>query len=197
MKKQLNILFVGNSYTYYNEMPTQSFVREAESAGYRVTVTAVTKGGAYLSQFADPAHEQGVILRQRIEGQHYDFAVLQDQSLDPIVDEDRFFAGVRGVQSLIDADRFVLYATWGRNEGCEKLAELGLTRAEMTEGLSQAYRRAAELYGMQVAEVGRAFLEYPERDALYAEDRSHPSALGSAIAARVIWETVESQLNAL
>ena len=196
MKEQLKILFVGNSYTYYNDMPTQAFVREAESAGYRVTVTAVTKGGAYLSQFADPEHEQGGILRQQIAEQHYDFAVLQDQSLDPIVDEARFLAGVRGVQSLIDADHFVLYATWGRNEGNEKLAELGLTRAEMTEGLSRAYRRAAELYGMQVAEVGRAFLEFPERDALYVEDGSHPSALGSAIAARVIWQTVRSQIAA-
>ena len=57
MEKGINILFVGNSYTFFNDMPHACFKKIAEEAGYSVTVTAVTKGGAYLYQYADPEHE--------------------------------------------------------------------------------------------------------------------------------------------
>lgn len=192
MNKHFNMLFVGNSYTYFNDMPQIYFAKEAEKEGYDVTLTVITKGGAFLSQFADPEHEQGEILRQKIAGQHFDFVVLQDQSLNPILDEARFLKGVQGMKELINADHFVLYATWGRNVGCDKLTELGLTTEQMTEKLSMAYNKAARLYDMRVAEVGKAFLHYEPRDDLYIEDKSHPSAIGSAIAARVIFETIKS-----
>lgn len=105
------------------------------------------------------------------------------------------YTSVRDVATLVDADHFVLYATWGRNEGAPQLLELGLTREKMTEGLSLAYNKAAKLYGMRVAEVGKAFLDYEPRNDLYNQDNSHPSALGSAIAARVIFETVKASLD--
>ena len=192
MKKSLNILFVGNSYTYYNDMPGAYFKKAAEDAGYHVTVTAVTKGGAYLHQYADPEHEQGKRLRQEIRGNMYDIAVIQDQSLNSIKDENDFLDGVRDMKALIDAEHFVLYATWGRNIESPTLDELALTREEMTEKISLSYNKAATRYGMRVAEVGKAFLSYESRNDLYDEDHSHPSAIGSTIAARVIWETVKS-----
>lgn len=192
MKKSLNILFVGNSYTYYNDMPEAYFKKTAEEAGCSVTVTAVTKGGAYLYQYADPEHEQGKRLRQEIMGKKYDFAVIQEQSLNPIRDENGFIKGVGDLKALVDAKHFVLYATWGRNVGSPELEELALTREEMTEKLSLSYNKAAELHGMLVAEVGKAFLSYEPRNDLYNEDRSHPSPIGSAVAARVIFETISS-----
>ena len=195
MKKSFSILFVGNSYTYYNDMPETCFKKAAEAAGYDVSVTAVTKGGAYLYQYADPEHEQGKQLRREISGRHYDVAVIQEQSVNPIKDEKSFLNGVRDIKALIDAEHFVLYATWGRNVESSTLEELALTREEMTEKLSHAYNKAAELHGMRVAEVGKAFLQYEPRNDLYNEDHSHPSAIGSAIAARVIFETVKSWLE--
>lgn len=74
-------MFVGNSYTYYNDMPEVYFKKAAEADGYDVTVTAVTRGGAYLYQHADQDNEQGKRLRQEIRGVHYDVAVIQEQSL--------------------------------------------------------------------------------------------------------------------
>lgn len=188
MSKTLNVLFIGNSYTYYNDMPEAYFKRLLSDAGYDASVTAITKGGAYLSQYADPEHEQGIRLRDTVDGQHYDVCVIQEQSINPIKDEQSFLGGVRDVAALVDAEHFVLYSTWGRNEGSPKLWELGLTREEMTERLSDAYNKAGKLYGMTVAEVGRAFLAYESRDALYSEDMSHPSPIGSELAARVIFE---------
>ena len=59
--------------------------------------------------------------------------------------------------------------------------------------LSKAYNKAASLYGARVAEVGKAFYAYSlekNKDDLYQADHSHPSALGSALAARVIFEEI-------
>jgi hypothetical protein len=189
--KKLRVLFVGNSYTYFNKMPHTFFVDEAKASGYDVESTEITAGGYRLCQYADPENNHGKRLRATIDGQHYDFAVLQEQSLNPIKDEAQFLAGVEGVKALIDADKFILYATWGRNDGSPQLEELGLTREEMTEKLSLAYNKAGQIYGMGVAEVGKAFLAYAEnadKDELYNPDKSHPSPLGSSIAAKVIWE---------
>ena len=192
MNKKIKVLFVGNSYTYFNDMPSTFFVNEATASGVDADVTSVTCGGAYLSQYADPENEQGKRLREIIKDKHYDFAVLQEQSINPIKNEEGFLSSVKALGELIDADKFILYATWGRNEGCPELKDLGLSRAEMTEKLSRAYNKAALKYGMSVAEVGKAFLSFEgERDELYNKDRSHPSTLGSAIAARVIFEATE------
>lgn len=191
--KQLKVLFVGNSYTSRNQLPQVAFVEVARAAGCEVEVTSITRGGYRLCRFAEPENEHGIRLRQATTGVHYDCAVLQEQSLTPITDEAVFLAGVAAVKALISADRFVLYATWGRNDGSEDLETLGLTRQEMTEKLSAAYNKAGKQYGMRVAEAGKAFLEYSadhDPDDLYDPDKSHPSALGSAIAAKVIFAQV-------
>ena len=193
-EKKLKVLFVGNSYTFYYYMPETLFVEAAAAQGYEVEVTEVTCGGAFLSQFADPEHSEGKSLREAINGKHFDCAVLQDESRDPIENEENFLKGAKGVIDLVDADKFVLYATWGRNDNSPELVDLGLTREEMTEKLSLAYNKAAKLYGAKVAEVGKAFLEYSKNhdvNDLYDEDMSHPSKLGSEIAAKVIFEQVK------
>ena len=192
--KTLKILFVGNSYTYYNQMPEDIFTKLAEKSGYNVTVTSVTYGGYRLCQFASLKDEEGKRLREVISGAHYDYAVLQDQSINPILNEAEFSSGVSDLMNLISADKFILYATWGRNDGSPTLSELGLTREEMTEKLSAAYNTVGKKLGADVAEVGKAFLEHSkahDKDELYDPDKSHPSALGSEIAARVIFEKME------
>ena len=193
MSKKSKILFVGNSYTFYNQMPQGAFAETARAAGYEVEVTEITHGGYRLCQFADAADEEGKRLREVTDGVRYDCAVLQEQSLNPIRNQEEFLVGVRDVMASIRAERFVLFATWGRNDGSIALRELGLTREEMTEKLSIAYNKAGKAYGARVAEVGKAFLAYAaenDKDALYDADKSHPSALGSELAAKVICERV-------
>ena len=193
--KKLSVLFVGNSYTYYNEMPKKIFLSLATEAGYDIEVTQITKGGYRLCQFADPNNEEGIRLREAIRGVHYDYAVLQERSVNPIKNEEQFLDGVRDVMSLISAEQFVLYATWGRNDGSIKLEELGLSTEEMTDRLSEAYNKAAVMFGARVAEVGKAFSAYAaehDRSELYNPDNSHPSEIGSRIAARVIFDLISN-----
>ena len=50
MKK---LLFVGNSFTYYHDLPAM-LEKLSCAAGYSIQTAAVTKGGWYLERYADP-----------------------------------------------------------------------------------------------------------------------------------------------
>ena len=193
MKK--SILFIGNSYTYYHNMPESIFAVKASAAGYDFEVHAVTHGGYHLSQFADPQNEEGLRLRSVIENRHFDYIVLQDQSLSTITDPGNFFNGISLMKDLL-ADKtgqFILFATWGRKPGCETLEEIGMSHEEMTRHIAEYYDEAGQRFGMRVAHVGRAFSayaqEHPEAE-LYFSDLHHSSPLGSAIAAEVILKVI-------
>lgn len=191
----MKILFIGNSYTYYHDMPECIFAPMAKEAGLEVEVQAVTHGGYKLEWFADPENEEGKRLRSVVEGRHYDCIILQDHSLSTILDPGGFFDGIRKLKTLLEGktDRFILYATWGRKPGCETLEQIGMTNAEMTRHIAEFYDEAGQRFDMAVAHVGKAFAEYarehPEEE-LYFTDLHHSSVLGSTIAARTILNTI-------
>ena len=136
-----NILFIGNSYTYFNDMPTEYFAKIAESAGAGVNVTAVTKGGWTLEKHADENTEEGARIAAAFRENKFDFVVLQEQSLRPAVDPEPFFAAVRTLfeKAKSNGAKVVLYSTWGRKAGSEKLAEHSMTHESMTEKLANAF----------------------------------------------------------
>lgn len=189
------ILFIGNSYTYFHDMPETIFAPMAKEAGLDVEVTAVTHGGYWLKWFADPENEEGKRLRWVIEGQHYDWVVLQDFSLATIQDPGAFFSGVRGMKELLKehTEHFVLYSTWGRKTGCVTLDEIGMTNPEMARRIAEQYEEAGVRFDMKVAHVGMAFLAYNDahpEDELYFADLHHSSPLGSAVAAQTILNVI-------
>lgn len=189
MKKQ--ILFIGNSYTYYHNMPEEIFAPMAAAAGYGTEIHSVTHGGYRLQWFADPENEEGQRLREMIRGKHFDWVVLQDHSLITILDPDAFFEGIGSLKGLLcdHADHFLLCATWGRKEGSEILADLNMSSESMTMQIANMYDEAARRFGMTVAHVGKAFVSYTSKNPLaelYLRDQHHPSLLGGTIAARTI-----------
>lgn len=189
------ILFIGNSYTFFGKMPEEIFSPLACEQGLDVSVTSVTRGGWYLRKFADPENEEGKRLREVIAGERYDVIVLQEQSCNPVRDKEDFLRSVGALRALLapHTGHFVLYATWGRCSGSPMLEELGISSEEMTDRLRDAYDEAGRKYGMAVAEVGLAFRAYAKEhsaEELYNPDLSHPSLLGSHIAAKTILDTV-------
>lgn len=194
---KLRILFVGNSYTYYHNMPEEIFAPLAAQAGYDVEVQTVTHGGYKLSWFADPENEGGIRMRETIRGKHFDCVVLQDHSLITILEPELFFQGIGSLKELLKdhTDRFLLCATWGRKDGSEILSELNMSSEEMTERIAQAYDEAAQRFDMAVAHVGKAFVSYIQRHPeaeLYLGDRHHPSLLGGTIAAKAILGAIQT-----
>ncbi len=193
MKK--SILFVGNSYTFYHDMPEAIFAPMAAERGHEFDVRAVTCGGYKLEWYADPENEEGKRLRSVVEGRKFDWIVLQDHSLSTITDPGAFYGGIRRVKELLQdhTEHFILYATWARKPGCPTLEEIGMTQEQMTRHIAEHYDEASRRFRMKVAHVGRAFeahaAEHPG-DELYFTDLHHSSVLGSTIAARTILEAI-------
>ena len=190
----MKLLFIGNSYTYYNDLP-KTLAALAEENGHAVTTEAVTKGGWKLFQYLDVRNEYAEKLDALLASEHFDAVFLQEQSLLPATDPEAFLDGVTRLSERLrgKTDRTVLYVTWGRKEGSKDLEAHGWTRAEMTDRLAASYERAAEAVGAETSHVGRAFLAlnllYPEID-LHHADLTHPSALGTALAAAVHYRTL-------
>lgn len=178
------VLFVGNSFTFYHDMPAQ-VAAKLEEAGYPHQVESHTKGGWYLSRYADPEDKYGALLRERHLGRHWDILVLQDQSFNPVNNYEDFFAGAKKLHQLLKPEKLLLYQTWAYEDGTEKLEETGLSYDQMHLALKDAYTKAAAELGGIVVPVGDRFArckqEHPEIQ-LYKEDHFHPSAQGTLLA---------------
>lgn len=178
-----NVLFIGNSYTYVNDLPSV-FAEVATAQGLSVTVSSVTKGGWTLEKHASPADECGARVMAAFAENKYDYVILQEQSYRPIVKFDLFASAVHVLAEKARANGAepILYATWGRAEGCPLLAELSLTSAEMTDALADAYTKVGAAEDIPVAYVGRAWKAAGGAD-LYHSDLSHPAPAGTYLAA--------------
>jgi len=189
----MNILFIGNSYTYYNDMPA-IFQALARDNCKDVTATAVTKGRRKLIAYSDPYDATTVKLVEALD-KHYDICVLQEQSVLPITEFDTFIEGLTLVTDMVKghADKFILYATWGRKAGHKVLAENGWDTEGMAKRLADSYDRAGVQFGFTVSHVGKSFLQvythHPEID-LYNPDLTHPSYAGSVLSALTHYYTV-------
>lgn len=189
----MHILFIGNSYTYYNDSPSL-FQALARSNGRDVTVYGLTKGGRELSENlgSDAIARQ---LEAYLRATPFDVCILQEQSTLPVRQPDAFVSAVHALADKLRgrADRIVLYETWGRKEGSPDLAANGWSSLGMTQALTASYARAAAATGAAVSPVGQNFRKvytaHPEID-LYAPDLTHPSHAGSCLAVLTHYRTL-------
>lgn len=188
------ILFIGNSYTYVNDLPA-AVAAIAKAEGRPLQVASVTQGGQTLKFFNDPEKEKGKEALAAIASGDYDVVVLQEQSLRPAISTGLFLEAAASFCEQIRAAGAepVFYATWGRKEGAAALAQYKLTNETMTAKLNAAYCKAGEVNGAHVACVGLAFYEiytgHPEIE-LYNEDGSHPSKAGTFLAALTLYRVI-------
>ena len=190
----MKILFIGNSYTYYNDLP-QLFEKLANANGKTVQAYSVTCGGRRLIENSTKQDEYSEKLDALIKEHDFDWVVLQEQSMGSILEYDAFCAGIAGLRDKLQArtKQFLLYATWGRKPGSPDLEKHGLTQESMTQKIAEAYEKAGEAFGMCAAHVGRKFYAvsctHPEIE-LYNADRTHPSYAGSCLAAMTLYAAV-------
>ena len=191
--KTYRIMFVGNSYTTYNQMPVGLFQNIAQSAGYDVEILSVAKGGYYLRQYMDPVDPyckmfENALLRTPA----FDYVVLQAQSVVPALDDPSdFYDVIRVLSGKIQdvGSQPILYCTWGRKTGHSTLDKYGWTNESMTWRLAAAYTAIGEELHLPVAYVGLAFYDVYTNQSeidLYRDDLSHPSYAGSYLAAATL-----------
>ncbi len=170
------ILFIGNSYTYCNDLPAM-VAQLAVAGGKDVDVHHITAGGVTLEWHA----QNEATLATLVEP--WDFVVLQEHSIRPIQDTPKMAMAAAALQAAIapTGAQTVLYMTWARQHF-----------PEMQAGLARVYAEIAQKIGARVAPVGLAWEAALTADPslpLYTEDKSHPTALGSYLAACVFYAT--------
>ena len=189
---ELSVLFVGNSYTYYHDMPTQIFSNIAQAAGYEPNVISVTCGGYSLEQHADPQNTYGLKVASYLLPKNinmFDFVVMQEQSQRPAYNNRApFYDAVRTISAKAQAinAKPILYSTWGRRSDSKDLKSMGLTNESMTWRLAAGYSAIGEELNIPVGHVGLAFYEVYTGNSgieLYDDDATHPSYAGSYLAA--------------
>ena len=192
----MKILFIGNSYTYFSDMP-QLLEQLMRENAIDVTIHSVTKGGRKLFENLQQNDENSEKITELVDENLYDILFLQEQSYLPAVNYEVFEDGARRLKEKVLAKQTILYATWGRKEGCPLLTEKGWTNESMTAALKDAYDRAGAAIGARVSHVGLCFARVreiaPELE-LYHPDMSHPSYTGSCVAALCHYKMITGTL---
>lgn len=188
-EKQVNILFVGNSHTYTNNMPEKIFAPILEAAGYNVNVTRITNGGYHLYQHSNINNTYGAQVHAALQSGVYDIVVIQEQSSAPGNAREDFFTSVRRLVTMIRESGATpyLYCTWGHRESTDTLIDNNWTTETMTYDVVAAYEAIGRELGVSVSYAGWAFFDVFTNHAdtidLYNKDNYHPSAAGSYLAA--------------
>jgi alpha-beta hydrolase superfamily lysophospholipase len=181
----LHVLFIGNSYTYFNDLPRLVGVMStAPNAPRRIVAGMVVAGGARLRDLWDDP-----TARAAIHARHWDYVVLQEQSTlaspDPTrFDTINFYPYARRFDREIKSvgARTMMYMTWARRTAPQTQAKI-----------SEAYRHLAHDLGATLVPVGEAWAAV-ERDApsiaLHQPDNSHPTPAGSYLAACLFYATL-------
>ncbi len=190
----VSVLFIGNSYTYVNDLPT-IFSNLTTSLGDEVTVDSKTNGG-----FTFQNHVNDPITFSKIHSKPWDFVVIQGQSQEPSFETsqvnintlppavqiaDSVYANSYCSQSLY-------FMSWGRQVGDPQWDSIN-TFDKMNGRLRNAYLRITDSAQASVAPVGVAWKyirdNYPTIN-LYSPDGSHPSLGGTYLAACTFYASV-------
>lgn len=183
----ISVLFIGNSYTYYNNLPIL-IEGIANSFGDELYHDSQTPGGTTFA-----GHAANAATYTKIKSQPWDFVVLQAQSQEPSFSDSQVdtetLPYAEQLADSVYANRFcsevMFFMTWGRENGDPQWAPIS-TFEGMNDRLRMAYMRFADSVQGSVSAVGSAWRyvrdNYPSID-LYSADGSHPSLEGSYLSA--------------
>lgn len=179
--KSVNVLFIGNSHTYVNDLPLM-VKRHAIEAGYSCRVTMIAHGGWYLAQ-----HVEEPDVRFNILYGGYDYVVLQEHA-HPFGPMEKFHDAVVALNEWIRMAGCtpVIYETWSKK-----------SEPEMQDYMNEVHEQIAGEIGALLAPVGEHWWEFQENNPdaeLYANDGEHASSAGSELAAEYIWATIGADL---
>lgn len=194
--QQKKVLFIGNSYTGYNNLPLLTF-NVAQSTGNEFVYDSHTPGG---QRFLN--HAVNAVAETKINSQDWDYVILQGQSVEVSLTGNVFDVEVAPyVAQLCDKIRAnnscsqpVFYRTWGRENGFNDCVDYPwiCTYEGMDDALAQNYQILANSNDALVSPVGAVWRylreNHPELD-LYSGDGSHPSQTGSYVAACTFYTT--------
>ena len=192
------VLFVGNSYTFYNDLP--NMVKQiALSFGDTLNYDQNTPGGATLQM-----HSTNTQTLSKISQQQWDNIIIQCQSQEPSFSPSQVSNDVFPyAQILIDSiesnnicTKPIFFMTWGRKYGDQQNCQFYppiCTYAGMQKRLRESYLDMTFNHNATCSPVGMSWKESIVQDSalnLYSPDNSHPNIYGSYLAACTFYATI-------
>ena len=175
----LRVLFLGNSYTYVNMLP--EMLQQMALAGKQrpLEYRMIAPGGYTLEQ-----HWNNEATRKAIAEGKWDYVVLQEQSLRPLMDAKGMFAYARRLDQEVrkSGAKTIFYMTWSRKAAPEKQPQL-----------SMAYSHISKELKAITCPVGLAWAKIIKQNPnleLFNNDGSHPSPAGTYLGAAVFYSVL-------
>lgn len=191
------ILFTGNSYTEFNNLP--ELFKQLSSSDGKIVYTEMSAPGGYTFE----GHTQLQATLDKISSRNWNYVVLQEQSQYPSIPyyrDNSTYPSARKLDSLIKlrGSSTVLYMTWGRKYGGIQCINGYCSTSfrdffHMQDSLSAAYNMIAGQLNALLAPVGLAWKRARLLDStieLFNPDNSHPSLEGSYLAACVFYSKI-------
>ena len=170
----LRVLFVGNSYIYYNNLP-QMVSLLSDSLNTKLICKKSTFGGATLGDHWNS--RKGLRTREILANEKFDIVIIQDNSMWPLEQGDSVLMYGKLFSDLIKSKNATpyLYNTWSREA------------TPQTQGaIDKVYQELAFQTKAVLVPVGGAWAEAKRQKPttqLYFSDGSHPSPLGTFLIA--------------
>jgi len=174
----MRILFIGNSHTFYHDLPYHVALRIEALCGVKPDITMIAHGGWFLEQhIAEPDVKFNILYG------NYDYVVLQEHT--HAFFPEKMISACEFLCDMIHQSKSVpvIYMTWAEK-----------SHPEDQEILSSTCRTIAAEYHALLAPVGEARWDYIRQsgdiDGLFDSDGQHTSFAGIPIAADVLSKTI-------
>ena len=196
----LSVLFLGNSYTSYNNLP-QLVQSLSSSAGKTLIIDSNMPGGYPIS-----SHLNDATTFSKISQGNWDYVVIQEQSQIPTIDYYRYndmYPALTDIKALVEqynpCAKIITYMTWGRRFGgmqCDPnntyCSPNFVNFNHMQDSLTSAYLEISNQLNIQCAPVGVVWQNILNDTnlVLHSGDNSHPNIDGSYVAAITLFSSI-------
>lgn len=219
-EKELNILFIGNSFTFVNSLD-QTLGDMLNVSGVPAKTSRSAPGGwSFKRHFKGeiPDKYKGEPTPDAIKREKWDYVVLQEQSSAAIDHHADFMEYGKKLAELIRENnpdsKIILYQTWGRCDGMfegygddaarkEEVVAAWTKRysqpnegtlRQLKSGMRGAYEELRKEIDSALAPVGEAFFTVGDKLDLYGDEGDqkpfHPNPRGTYLAGCVFFKTI-------
>jgi len=191
----MRVLFIGNSYTYHNNMPLifENLAQHDPSSHFYIKTDMFVEGGARLLDLWNNPLKNDILTREK-----WDYVVLQPQSLWAMTDM-KFKNNDRALELWAKAIRSigakpVFFMTWPRHANSTDYRNPDLpfmgSPMQMYENIARRTAYLTKRHDLMTVPIGDYWfyttinnLDIP----LYDADGSHPSIYGSSLTAMLLY----------
>ena len=192
----MNILFIGNSYTHYNNMPF-IFKSMAVSKNVKINVEMNAK-----SNHTFKMHAQRSEMYSTIRSKKWDYVILQGFSRELKYEKTHIdTASLPYIKQILDSiytsnpcSNVLFFMTWGYENGFTEIDSSSTSSyLEMSKSIKDGYNYISSQFNIPIVPVGYVWelfrQKYPNIK-LYQEDGQHPTINGSYLCASTFYTSI-------